>query len=485
MERHVIRPKLLLLLVEVIAFAILAGVASQHFGMLDGVRITVAYLLAYLVPRIVLERCRGTSATACWVLFLLAAFVMVCNVAYLLEWTQDEGYSLQLPNLQSDARKYYKWALNRYDGSVSAVNVAFPGFPYIIYLLWKVLGVSVIWPQAMNMMFTLMSVVLTGMTVRRLLVGRVDFSEQTLMLGSLVLSGLLVYYLVMGIHILKEGSIYLSISLAGYALSSMSACDEERHHWLRDLLLFFLACLILAAVRTTFLYFIAVGVVIMALPHCRRDWIFVIGMLAICAITLLIGNHYCNYSFDRHATIVDGGMGMQSNYISTESQSVYVQIIGEYFLFSTWHRLALLPVSLALQFIIPFPWLMYENVTVANVVSRITVGWYAVGCISLFYFLFVSWRRQWNMGAWAWWPAVVFAVIAYLMAGTMSRYVLPFQPLFIPVVIYVLCLLYKGLWRKQFKYWSIFYVALLVVTLIICFHLQKNYSQGIMPFSLF
>ena len=471
------------MLVEVITFAILAVVASHCFGLTDGVRITMSYLVAYLMPRIVLERVKGTSNAACWALFVIAAFVIVCNVAYLLEWTQEDGYSLQLPNLKGDARNYYKWALNRYDGSVPSVDVAFPGFPYIIFLLWKVLGVSVVWPQAMNMMFTLTSVVLTGMTVRRLLIGRVDVNEKALVLGGLILNGLLVYYLVTGIHVLKEGSIYLSVALVGYSLSSMAAKERESYQWKREIILFFLACLILAAVRTTFLYFIAMGVVVVTLPHYHRDWPMAVGMLAIVVITLLIGDHYCNYSFDRHAIIISGGEGMQNNYISSESQGVYMQIIGPYFLFSPWHRLALLPLSLGLQFISPFPWILFEDMTVNNVVSRVTIGWYVVGGISLFYYLFVSWRRQWNMGSWAWWPAVVFVIIAYLMAGSMARYVLPFQPLFIPVAVYMLCLLHKGLWCKQIKYWSICYIVLLVVTLVICFQLQKNFSLGIMPFS--
>ena len=56
--------KRLLLLTEIIVFAVLAVVASNHFGWADGIRITVAYLVAYLVPRIILSRVRGTSITA-------------------------------------------------------------------------------------------------------------------------------------------------------------------------------------------------------------------------------------------------------------------------------------------------------------------------------------------------------------------------------------------------------------------------------------
>ena len=65
-----------LMLVEAIAFATLCVVASQHFGFVDGLKITAAYLVAYLVPRITLTRCRGTSTGALVALFVLAVILM-------------------------------------------------------------------------------------------------------------------------------------------------------------------------------------------------------------------------------------------------------------------------------------------------------------------------------------------------------------------------------------------------------------------------
>lgn len=101
-------PKLLLMLAEVIAFALLAVVSSSHFGLADGLRITVAYLIAYLVPLIVLSRAKATSTTAHVILFVLSVFLMAVSYINLLEWTSVEDYSLAIPNLQNDARTYYK-----------------------------------------------------------------------------------------------------------------------------------------------------------------------------------------------------------------------------------------------------------------------------------------------------------------------------------------------------------------------------------------
>jgi len=278
-----------------------------------------------------------------------------------------------------------------------------------------------------------------------------------------------------GIAILKEPSTYLAVSMAGFALSSMATVDDERHRLWRDIVLFVLACVLMAFVRTTFLYFFALGVIIMALPNWRRDWMLALGMLLVLTASLLVGDHYAAYSFSRHAEIVQGGWNMQRFYVMVDSQQFYHDFLNYYFLYSTGHKLLMLPLTVSVQFITPFPWLIYEEPTFTNYVARIGYGWYLIGGIAAFYYLFLSWRRRENMGAWAWWPALAFIIIAYVMAGSVTRYVLPFQPLFIPVVVFMLCRLYKGgRWAKSFKRWSIFFVILLAVTLVVCFELQTK-----------
>ena len=477
MQQSVTIPRLLLFLAEVIVFAILAVAATNHFGWADGARLTAAYLVAYLIPKIILMRARGSSTTSCVILLLLAIGLIVLNYANLLEWTSEEGYSLEIPNLKNDARGYYKWALYHFDGRVGPQHISFKGFPLMMLLSWKLLGLSVVWPQAMNMMFTLTATVLTGMTTRRLLAHRVSLPMSSLLTGGMLLTCLLAYYLSSGILILKEASVFLAISMSGYALASMSSGDDERHHPWTNLLIFILACCIMAVVRTTFLYYIALGVVLLTLPHWQRDWKMALGMMIIILITLFAGNHFAAYSFEQHADIASGGWDMQRTYINDNNPArpVFRKLIGYYFLYSPWHKLFMLPLTMSLQFITPFPWLPAdEDQIIFNYISRFSYGWYALGGTALFYYLFVSWRSKENLGIWAWWPAATYIVTAYVIAGSVVRYVLPFEPLFVPVVMYLICRLSEGYWRKAFKRWCIFYVILLAVTLVICLEIQHS-----------
>lgn len=468
-------PKSLILLAEIIVFAILAVVASNHFGWADGTRITAAYLVAYLVPRIILSRARGTSSTAIIILLLISSLLIAANYTNLLEWTKHEGYSLQLPNLKSDARNYYKWALAHYDQRITAPDVVFPGFPLLMVGLWKVFGLSVIWPQAMNLMFTLTSVVLTGMTTRRLLSHRVAVSQEALLSAGVLLSCLLAFFLINGINILKEASTYLGVSMVGYVLASMALAEEERHHRWRDFMLFVLACALLTLIRTTTLYFIALGVVIMMFPNWRRNWKTALMMLGIVLVFFVIGEYFSNDTYVRHSRLVNGGWHMQWTFAEEDAyRSLYNYVIGYYYLYSPIHRLSLLPFTLSVQFIIPFPWLNNEDPTFANYICRISYGWYLVGGISLFYFIYTWWHKHGSMGSWPWWPAVSYVVITYALAGSMTRYIAPFELLFVPVAVFVLCRLREGRFRKAFVIWGICFIVLVAITLLLCLELQQG-----------
>ena len=463
MDNRLTMPGKLLLLAEALALAVLAIVATSHFGMADGMRITVAYLMAYLVPLILFKHVRGTSDGAHAVLFIVAVFISIVAYDCLVTWSAPESYSLQRPNLVGDARGYYKLALYEYDRSTEYEGVVFPGFSLMILVLWKIFGLSVIWPQAMNMMFTMLSVVFTGMMTRRVLAHRISISPKTIVLCVMSLMCLLFFYITSGVTILKEGPSYLSIAMGGYALSSMVAADDERRHLWRDIVIFALACVLMAVVRTTFLYFLALGVVVMTLPNWRRDWVLALCLLVLIAILMVIGNYFAAYSFNRHAEILDGGWNMQRAFNTDKAYNK--SFLGFYFLYSPWHRILMLPITMAMQFILPFPvpWVPESDEPyLLCFFTRMTYGWYLFGGTALFYCLFVSWRRHDNIGVWPWWPIIVYMCMAYVMGGTMARYMLPFQPLMVPMVLYVLYHVYQGRWRKSYFIW-IFTVLILVV----------------------
>ena len=153
-------------------------------------------------------------------------------------------------------------------------------------------------------------------------------------------------------------------------------------------------------------------------------------------------------------------------------------LLGPDFSFSGLHRLALLPFVMSVQFFIPVPW-TYNNFDFLRLFLRMAWGWYIIGGIALFYYLFLSWRQPVKLGVWPWLPVVLFAGIAYIIGGSVNRYVLPIEPWFVPVAVYVVCLLRQGLFRKPFAAWAVFFVAVVVVTLAVCHHIQIEYFESL------
>ena len=74
-------PRILLLVAEVATFVILGVVATNYFGWSDGAKITAALAVAYIVPSIILERARGSSLAARFILFLLALVIIYADYA--------------------------------------------------------------------------------------------------------------------------------------------------------------------------------------------------------------------------------------------------------------------------------------------------------------------------------------------------------------------------------------------------------------------
>ena len=122
------------------------------------------------------------------------------------------------------------------------------------------------------------------------------------------------------------------------------------------IILLLAAAVLLTIVRASYLYFLILGVALMALPHWRRDWLMAIGTIAVLVLLLIAGKHLELFSVERHSEVIGGGWNMNRFYINSDSQQPYKSLLGYYFLYSPLHRLVMLPIPLAAQFLSPLPW---------------------------------------------------------------------------------------------------------------------------------
>ena len=470
---------------EVIALGIIVAFTSSTFARHDAIAIVLSIMVAYAVPRLVYSQGRTACRWGQWWLLLVALALAIYTILSIKLWTIDAGCTTQMPHLHSDDGSYYRWALNHYDGRCPEPKISFKGLPLFALWLWKVLGVSIVWPLALNYMFTLLAIVMTGKVAVRLLEHRVEpTSPATIAAVAMLMISLMGFFVSQGVRLQKEAACALGVTLVGYALAGMSRAGNKPSagQMRRDWAIFLAGCLILALVRTNFTYFAIIGAAMMALSnHCAR-WKQGAAMAAAAAAITVSFSILFSYTFGQQYRTVDGGDAMALAFKVGIVQQPYLAMIGDYFHYPEWKRLLLMPVTAGVQYIIPFPWI-YEGAdsSIFSVLPRVRVMWYFVGGVCLHYFLYITiiHYKQSNLGMWAWWPLVTFFIIAYITGGSVSRYILPIQPLFVVIALYVLLQAKHGNYRRSLTIWLIIYTFILAAVLVMCYQTQVDYLNSL------
>ncbi len=448
-----------------VAVVVIAAVTLCVFGAGDGCSIVAALAVAAGVPWLVARRLswwsQGCNAAYEVLVVLMAASV----VNYIWSMTLRVGGTLEMPRLYSDAAIYYQWALHHYDGRCEEPLTTFFGFPMAMLAMWKVLGVSVVWPVAMNMMLTLTAIVMGGSMA-------VTFTRTTSMRSStaatlcMALLALHFYFLSQGFVVQKEALVYVSMSLIGIALIRL-ADDHRPRPAAVYVALYALACVILALVRAKYINFAAFGIVLLAISRWRREWRSIVALVGVTVVAWFMGM-YCSttYSVAQQVINVTGGGDIVHSLGADEGvQGAYFAHLDGYFHLPVWKKVLLLPVTCGTQFIIPLPW-MADSGAWTSVMPRMRLGWYLCGGLWLCYLLVLSWRRGVRLPLVTWWPVVCYVGIAYISAGTISRYILPFQPTLVAIAVYVIALVHQGTHRRPLLITFAIYLAILLSALV-------------------
>lgn len=474
----------MLVLAEVVALGVIVAFTASFFAWQDAMAIVTSITVAYLMPRFIYSR----SSIACrwgqWWLLAVAVALAIYAIYSIKMCTIEPGYSLEMPHLRNDDGRYYKWALHHYDGRCPEPKVSFKGLPLFMLWLWHLLGVSIVWPLALNFMFTLLAIVYTGKLACRLLCDKFpETSPSTIAAVAMLIISLMGFFMSQGVRIQKEAACAFAMTLIGYTLAGLASGKSlSKRDGYTNIALFTLGCLILAMVRTNYTYFVIVGAIMMAFVNHRSHWKVASLMAIIAAIITVTFSIMFSYTYGQQMSTINGGDGMASAFKIGSFQQPYAIIIGDYFYYPEWKRILLLPVTAGVQYIIPFPWLYEDSsINALSVLPRVRLMWYFVGGVCLHYYLFISivHYKQSNLGMWAWWPPLMFIIMAYITGGTVSRYVLPIQPLFVVIALYVLLHVKHGNYRHSFTIWMIIYTFILIAVLILCYNTQLEYIEGL------
>lgn len=453
--------------VNVLTVCALMVAAVWAFGT-EGFGVACALSVAMLVPQWLYARMSRGERSGGELLAVVGALLAVWAFFNIYQWTAAVGRSLSEPQLVSDAVGYFRWAHNHYHDLPQDCDTKFTGFPLMIALSWTLLGQSIAWPIALNVMLTLLCIVLAGQMACRVLETRVAAGRERIALLTMGGTSVLFYFISHATLLLKEPLTYFAVALAALAIARMKQSAPKAKAW-QDMAVFVGAIAILAIARTGVIYFIMAGV-LLAFADCRKMWRYAFTLIGIALIGLGIGICFSNgFSTEVQMRIIagayNGGDIMSQVY---QAQDAYTQFISQYHNMPVWQKMLLLPATCTVQIFIPFPWAGAEETSIATIATRFQWGWYAIAGIALFYLFVCSWRKH-ALGWWGVWPFICFAAAAFSAGGAVSRYALPYQPLMVVVAVWVVCQVRKSTWRRTFIAWSLAYAAVATTILAYCY----------------
>lgn len=441
----------------------------------------LALIGTWVLTSIIYRNYRNRNTAGWWTLLISTTILSIGIIANVHYFTTISGGTTAIPVLNNpDAHRYYCDALahSNLPGGIPAPPSQ-RGYGFMISYIWKITGITIVAPLILNMLLTLLCIIISGIISERIISYHKKHSSQWISTCAMIMTASICYYITSGTVLLKEATICFGFALCTLALSSLLKKDFSTISK-RDLSCFFIGIIILAVIRYSFIFFVIITIILTFNKNSIRKTIATqLIMLSICICVLVCTSLYLSSlehnSIDNTAEII-GGNDNASFFFSSKYHYIYDQIFGDYFSYPVWKRILCLPISAITQFLIPFPW-NYGRDTIYGYTldyAHIAYPWYFIGGL-IVYFIFAAWRKS---------PValnhitiigiILWLIPAYLFAGTVSRYALPFIPLLIPAAVYTWD---QYIHRKSLRVWACIYCVLLGATLIICHNLQQSAIQ--------
>ncbi|MGN1246479.1 MAG: hypothetical protein ACI4UN_07580 [Muribaculaceae bacterium] len=449
--------------VAITAFALCGTVGGLQLSL----SLPVAAAIAIAIHRRVLH---GSQAGE-WVLSVTATVMALGITLNTFYFTSVLGGSLDSPVLNNtDALRYFTDAEYIYHGNISAAIGDFLGIPLIVAALWVVLGKSIVWALAACMLLTLLAISLSG-RLTALLLRRGEASSAL----AMALTAAVCHFTGQGMVLLKDPLIYVALLLTAIPLAHFYLGNRISPRLAAS---FIVGCILTALVRSHALHFITLGLLMFLPLAFTRKRIIITAVAAICISACMVGGGLLSSTdATKQSRIASGSGSMAESYLGNDSRyDGYKSLLGDYYRLPIYHRIALLPATAAVQYVVPFPWNYGRDTEFgySQALNHFAWPWYAIGGFIIFYFIFLWLKKSTPLRLWALWAIICWLIPAYLFGGSVSRYVMPFIPLLVPLAVIVIDELRAHRHHTTFKWWAACYTSLLIVGLTACYFIQNH-----------
>lgn len=413
-----------------------------------------------------------------WTLLIASTILAVGVIVNVHYFTIHSGGSTQLPILQNpDSFKFHYDAL--YSAGHSSgipADTKNHGYGMLISWLWNITGITIVAPMVLNMLFVLISIILSGGITCKILQGKTQRSPKWCASCAIIMTSSVCYYLNSGTLLLKEAGLIFTFTLVTYCIISFRELPMSKLRLAKLLGIFILGIILLTILRFNFLIMVIIGILMMTKWQ-QKNIILNCVLIAIC-ICCWLGESsfiYTNYSRMPEVTSqIIAGKGLDDSFFFNNSDHLtYNSIIDGYLGYPWWLKTILLPLTATVQYLIPLPWGFCDDIHFGYTLAyaHISYSWYMIGGLILYFILFKFRNSPKTLQRLTLWGVLMWLVPAYLFAGTVSRYALPLLPLIIPAAVYV-----TSKWHecKKMKLWILCYCSILVIGLIAGYIVQKG-----------
>ncbi len=416
-------------------------VAIPLFALLGlrAVPIYVALLAAYILPIALYGRSRYNTTLGR--IALDAAFV-VMSLFFIFNYYQSTVLlgSTDAPFLLHDARSFYMLAHDIYHHTLNAHSPIVPYIGYPLFLSgWLHLGITdIAYPMIFNIFLMLCSMLLVARCVCCVVSN--NTAIESISSYAMVMMAFIPGVMCNGMILSKEPFVIVALLMCVCSLYAL----KERVMIVKYSILLIVGLIILALCRATYIYVLllfAVGAWTKNIT--RRDIISFVAVISV-IIIFLVGGLYASWwnSSDFVADYVS--QDSHTTFFCGESQEPLQQLIGPYNSYSIVQRLLLLPLSIIVQFFIPFP---FETAAPEvglplsmSIYQRMSYLWYIVALPIIAYYIFYLGRKGGTrtINIWAVVSALAYCIPAFVTAGAISRYAYCFVPFLTIVGAYVI-----------------------------------------------
>ena len=374
-------------------------------------------------------------------LIIFWTMLAVGVAANLHQWTVERWCTLEHPwMLNPDANDFRNQALLRsglvperpiyvldYAGTYDGVLAAF------IYLF----GRSIMYPLLGNMLMTLLAVVMSGGLAVRLLKPAASHKPQQIASAAIIMTGAIASYLNCGTVLIKDAM--LNCCTVASLLGMTAIWNPPAKLYKRT------ALMMLLVIGLAGITVVRYQMLLMLIPAALTTWRRRYWPSALAAVAIILTMYFglrsmmTTYSLSEY---IDPEAATCRFFQERETHATYLEMLGGYAFLGVWQKLLWLPVTCAVQYLIPLPWNALNDLPMGYTLAYAHQGWiwYLIGGAALYYLVYTSWRnlRHELLGRYMIWAAARFIGIAWLFGGTVSRYILPFMPVFVAGALYSL-----------------------------------------------